>query len=302
MQRLASGFATVMAISACVFLLAHVVPGDPVDAMLGERATAADRAELRRALGLDAPLGAQFGAYYARLARGDLGRSLHSQRAIGGMIAERAPYTLGLAAAALVLAVAIALPLGLWSALSPTGWPERIGATVALIGGAVPGFVIGPVLIVVFAVGLGWFPIGGADSPRSVFLPALTLASGLAAVLSRQLRAALIQVLGEPYFRAAAARGLPFAVRVRRHALRNAAIPVLTVFGMQLGALLGGAVITETVFAWPGLGTLAMEAIERRDYPVLQACVLVVSACYVGVNMLTDWVCAWCDPRIGDAW
>jgi len=294
-------FATIFGISVLVFCLVHVIPGDPVDALLGERATNADRAGLRHALGLDASLPTQLVRYYARLARFDFGASLQTQQPIAEMLAARAPYTAWLALCALGLAALIAVPLGLWGALRRARWPDRLGAAVAMFGGAVPGFVIGPVLIVVFAVKLGWCPIGGADSPRSVLLPALTLALGLAAILSRQLRAAVLEVLDEPYWRAAAARGLDLPTRVRRHALRNAAIPVLTVFGMQLGVLLGGTVITETVFAWPGLGTLMMEAIERRDYPLLQGCVLLISAVYVIVNALTDLACAWCDPRIESA-
>lgn len=296
-HRLFGAFATIFAISVLVFALIHLVPGDPIDVLLGERASTGDRAGLRHALGLDVPLPQQFLAYYGRLAHFDFGVSLHNQQPIGSLLGARAPYTLALASAAFVLAVLLALPLGIGAALWPGRWPDRVGAGFALLGGALPGFVIGPVLIVLFAVQLGWCPIGGAESPRSVILPAMTLALGLAAILARQLRAALLGVLGEPYLRAAAARGLDFPTRLRRHALRNAALPVLTVLGMQLGGLLGGTVITETVFAWPGLGTLTMEAIEHRDYPLLQACVLVVSTIYVVVNALTDAVIAWCDPR-----
>lgn len=296
--RLAVASATILGISALVFCLVHLIPGDPVDVMLGERATAADRESLRHTLGLDVPLGVQFVRYYTGLAQLDFGVSLQTQQPIAELLASRAPYTAALAGVALGFAVLIALPLGIWSALRPRRLPDHLGAGFALIGGALPSFVLGPILIVIFAVQLGWLPIGGAESPLSVVLPGATLSIGLAAILSRQLRAALLSVLSEPYLRAAAARGLPFSVTLRRHALRNAALPVLTVFGMQLGVLLGGAVITETVFAWPGLGTLTIEAIERRDYPVLQACVLIISTTYVLINTLTDLVCAWCDPRI----
>lgn len=298
LTRLALACATILGISALVFGLVHLIPGDPVDALLGERATVADRESLRHALGLDASLTTQFVRYYKGLLHLDLGVSLHTQQPITELLATRAPYTAALAGVALCFALVIALPLGLFAALHERRLPDHVSAGFALIGGALPSFVLGPLLIVIFAVQLGWLPIGGAESPLSVVLPAATLSLGLAAILSRQLRAALLSVLSEPYVRAAAARGLRFHVTLRRHVLRNAALPVLTVFGMQLGALLGGAVITETVFAWPGLGTLTIEAIERRDYPVLQACVLVISTIYVLVNALTDLVCAWCDPRI----
>ncbi len=296
--RLFAMLVTLFGVSLLVFLMMQAIPGDPVDAMLGEQASGADRTALRAALGLDASLPEQLRRYYGGLLVGDWGLSLQTQEPILGTLAARAPGTLLLAGNALVFALLLALPLGIWSALRPGRVPDHFAGLVALIGGAVPGFILGPVLIVVFAVWLGWAPVGGADSHGSVVLPALTLAIGMAAILSRQLRAALLEVLAEPFMRAARARGLGFAAALWRHGLRNAAIPVLTVLGMQLGALLGGAVITETVFAWPGLGTLTVEAIERRDYPLLQGCVLVISAAYVVVNRLTDLLTAWCDPRI----
>jgi peptide/nickel transport system permease protein len=301
LSRIALAGVTLFCISALVFCLIHLIPGDPVDVMLGEGASLADRESLRQQLGLTAPLSVQFVNYYTNLAALDLGVSLQTQQPISELLASRAPYTFALAGVALGFALLLALPFGIWAALRPQRWPDQLSAGFALLGGAFPSFVLGPILIVIFAVQLGWLPIGGADSARSVVLPAATLSLGLAAILSRQLRAALLSVLAEPYLRAAIARGLPFATVVRRHALRNAALPVLTVFGMQLGVLLGGAVITETVFAWPGLGTLTIEAIERRDYPVLQACILFISTTYVVINTLTDLASAWCDPRIDAA-
>ncbi len=301
LSRIAIAGATLFGISALVFCLIHLIPGDPVDVMLGEGASLADRESLRQQLGLSAPLSVQFVHYYSKLAELDLGMSLQTQQPIIELLASRAPYTFALAGVALGFALLLALPFGICAALRPQRWPDHLGAGFALLGGAFPNFVLGPLLIVIFAVQLGWLPIGGADSARSVVLPAATLSLGLAAILSRQLRAALLGVLAEPYLRAATARGLPFSTILRRHVLRNAALPVLTVFGLQLGALLGGAVITETVFAWPGLGTLTIEAIERRDYPVLQACILFISATYVMINTLTDLVSAWCDPRIDSA-
>ena len=296
--RLLDAVVTILAITLAVFCLIHVIPGDPVEAILGEHASGADRAELRHVLGLDASLTDQLAAYYTHLVRLDLGRSLYTHERIVDMLAARAPYTAVLAGAALALALLIAVPLGIASALYPrTGWDRASGA-LAVVGAAIPNFVLGPILIVVFAVWLGWLPVSGADSRASLVLPALTLSLGLAAVLSRQLRAALLEVLSEDYIRAAAARGAyPFEV-IRRHALPNAALPVVGVAGSQLGVLLGGAVITETVFGWPGLGALTIDAIQGRDYPVVQAGVLYISVIYVVINALLDVAYAWCDPRI----
>lgn len=298
-QRVTGTCATLGGILLLVFLLIHLVPGDPVEALLGEHGTAADRAMLRRDLGLDTSLPVQLRRYLLGLAHGELGHSLLTREPVTALLLDRAPYTAALALTALGLAVLLALPLGVWSALDANGTVDRLAGAFALLGGAVPSFVLGPVLAVILGVWAGWLPVAGAEVPGSLILPALTLAMGLSAVLARQLRAALLEILDEPWLQAARARGLPFRVAVIRHGVRNAAIPVLAVLGTQLGALLGGAVITETVFAWPGLGALAVEAIERRDYPVLQGCVLVVSVVYVIVNRLTDTAVAWCDPRIG---
>jgi peptide/nickel transport system permease protein len=296
--RLCSAGVTLVGISLGVFLLLHLVPGDPVDVMLGERAAPADREALRNALGLSVDPLTAASRYFTRLAQGDLGISLHSREPIAPLLLARAPATLQLACAALLMAVALALPLGILSARWAGRWPDRLTAAFAALGAAVPGFVLGPLLILAFAVQLGWLPVAGTGTPAGLVLPACTLALGMAAILSRQLRVALLGVFHEPYLRAARARGLDARTVLWRHALRNAAIPVLTVLGMQLGALLGGAVITETVFAWPGLGSLTLEAIERRDYPLLQGCVLVISASYLAVNVLTDIALAWCDPRL----
>jgi peptide/nickel transport system permease protein len=297
-SRIAAAAATILVLSLLVFLLIHLIPGDPVEAMLGEQASAADRAALREALGLDAPLSRQVAAYYGRLARLDLGTSLYGQQPVASLLRERLPYTCALAGAALSFAILLALPVGIAAARHVGQLPDHFSSWLAVLGGGVPGFVLGPVLLVVFAVQLGWVPIGGADTWSSVLLPAATLGLGLAAALSRQLRAALLAVFAEDYIRAAAARGLRPREIMFRHALRNAALPVLTVLGLQLAGLLGGVVITETVFSWPGLGTLTVEAIERRDYPVLQGCVLVISTAYVIVNLLTDSASAMVDPRL----
>lgn len=296
--RLGSAAVTVLGVVTVVFLLLHLVPGDPVEVMLGESARPAERAALREALGLDRPLGVQWLDYVSRLARLDLGASLHSRRPVAALIKEHLPATLGLAAAAIAVALAVALPLGILAALKRGSLWDRAAMAVALAGVAVPNFWMGPLLILAFAVGLGWFPVSGIEGWRALVLPALTLGSALAAMLARMLRAALLEVLHEDYVRAARARGLTERRVILHHALPNAGLPVITVLGLQLGALLAGAVITETVFSWPGVGTLLVEAIHRRDYPVVQGCVLLVSVAYVAVNALTDLACAALDPRV----
>ena len=296
--RIGSALVVVLGVACLVFSLIHLVPGDPVEVMLGEAAGAADRAALREALGLDKPVPVQLLDYLAGLARLDLGASLYSRRDISELVAERLPATIELAAAALVVALLIALPLGVMAALRrDTAWD--FGAmSVAMLGVSIPNFVMGPVLILAFSFALGWLPVSGREGLASLVLPAITLGTALAAILSRMVRAALLEVLGEDYIRTARAKGLSEAQVVLRHALRNATLPVVTLLGLQLGTLLGGAVITEIVFSWPGIGQLTVEAIQRRDYPLLQACVLVISLAYVVVNTLTDVAYGWLDPRI----
>jgi len=296
-RALSAGFVC-LGVATLVFLLVHLVPGDPVEVMLGEAATAADRSELRRSLGLDRPLGVQYLAYLGDLVRLDLGTSLHSRRPVAEVIGERLPATAELAAASLVVAVLLALPLGAVAAARKGSHWDSGAIAFAMLGVSVPNFVMGPILILVFSVWLGWLPVSGREGPASLVLPALTLGTALAAVLSRMVRSALLEVLGEDYVRTARAKGLGEAEVILMHAAPNALLPVVTVLGLQLGALLGGAVITEIVFAWPGVGSLTVEAIGRRDYPVLQACVLVISLAYVAVNTLTDLAYAWLDPRI----
>jgi len=297
-RRLAGSAGVIAGVALLTFLLLHLVPGDPVEAMLGESASPTDRAVLRAELGLDAPLAAQLGRYAAGLARLDLGRSLVSRRPVAELIAERFPATLQLAAAALGLAIAVAVPLGVLAARRRGGASDQAAMGLALLGMSVPTFWLGPLLMLVFAVWLGWTPISGREGLSSLILPAVTLGTGMAAVLARMTRASLLDTFGEDYIRTARAKGLSEAQVVWRHALRNAALPIVTVVGMQLGALLGGAVITETVFSWPGIGSLMVESIQRRDYPVVQGCVVLVSVTYVLVNTATDLLYAWLDPRV----
>ncbi|HMM75525.1 MAG TPA: ABC transporter permease [Gammaproteobacteria bacterium] len=289
--------AVLVGVATLVFLLLHLAPGDPVETMLGERASAADRAALREALGLDAPLPVQYLRYLRDLAHFDLGLSLHTREPVAATILERLPYTAILAVAALVCALVLALPLGLYGALRAGGLAETLTSVAAVLGMSLPSFVLGPLLMMVFAVWLGWLPIAAPGTVAGLVLPALTLGLALAALLARMVRATVREVLAEDYIRAARARGLSEARVLWRHALANAALPLLTVVGMQLGALLGGAVITEIVFGWPGLGALTIEAIQRRDYPLVQACVLVVSVSYVAINLATDALYGLCDPR-----
>ena len=298
LSRFVLALAVALGVATLVFLLMHLTPGDPVEAMLGESASGADRAALRTALGLDAPLPAQWWRFVSGLATGDLGRSIGAQQTVATLIAERLPNTVVLALAALAIAITLALPLGLLSALRLGGACDRATSVFAVLGMSLPSFVLGPLLMMVFAVWLGWLPVSGSERAIGLVLPAVTLGLALAAPLSRMVRAAVAEVLHEEFIRAAYARGLSAQQVLWRHALRNAALPVLTIIGMQLGALLGGAVVTEMVFGWAGLGQLTLEAIQRRDYPLVQGCVLVVSLGYVGVNLLTDAVYGLVDPRV----
>ncbi|EIC21179.1 nickel ABC transporter permease [Thiorhodovibrio frisius] len=299
--RLGATLVVMLGVSTLVFLLLHLVPGDPVEAMLGESARPADLAALRAHLGLDRPLSVQYLDYLAGLTRLDLGQSLTDQRPVADMIAERFPATLQLTLAALTLAVLIALPLGVLAARHQGGPLDSAAMGFSVLGMAVPNFWLGPMLILVFSLWLGWTPVSGREGWNSLILPALTLGTGLAALLARMVRASLLEVLGEDYIRTARAKGLNESAVLWRHALRNAALPILTLLGLQLGGLLGGAVITETVFSWPGIGSLLVDAIKARDYPVVQGCVLLISLIYVGVNTLTDVLYLWIDPRIGRA-
>ena len=297
-ERLVTAAIVLIGVSSITFLLLHLVPGDPIEVMLGESANWADRARLRTELGLDAPLFKQWIEFHTGLLRLDFGNSLFSKKPIAAMLAASIPWTVLLAVVSLGCALIIAIPLGILAALRPnTGW-DTTAATISLLGVSIPNFLLGPLFIIVFSIGLGWFPVGGNDGVESIVLPALTLGASLAAILSRMVRASLLEVLSEEFIVSARARGLARGAIVLRHALPNAALPVLTIIGLQLGALLGGAVITETIFSWPGLGQMTIEAIQRRDYPLVQACVLTISASYVLVNTITDLVYVRVDPRI----
>ena len=287
-----------------VFLLIHIVPGDPIVQMLGEGASASDVSALRHAYGLDAPLGDQYWRYWRGIFHGDLGQSLRLHDSVIHLVAQRYPYTLALTGAALLLGMIAAFPAGVWSALHRSKWQDRTLGVASLAGLSFPNFALGPILILLFSIRLGWLPVSGAGSGGiwdfllHLVLPALTLALGLAAILTRMVRTAMLEELGQDYIRTARAKGLSERTVVYRHALRNALIPVLTVLGLQFGSLLAGAIVTETIFSWPGIGRLTLSAISNRDYALVQGCILAVGLTYVAVNLLTDVAYTVANPRM----
>jgi ABC-type dipeptide/oligopeptide/nickel transport system permease component len=297
-KRFFSMFPVIFGVLLLTFLLVHLVPGDPVEVMLGESASAADRTQLSADLGLDQSLVVQFGRYLNKLAHGDLGVSIHSKKPISDLLAERLQATAKLALLALSFAIFIGLPLGIIAALNVKKWPDKLANLLSLTISAMPHFWMGPMLMMVFALWLGLLPVSGMETTSSIILPALTLGFGLAAILTRMTRASMLEVLHEDFIRTARAKGLNESTVILRHALRAALLPIITVLGLQLGSLLAGAVITETVFAWDGIGRLLVESIEKRDYPETQACVMVVALTYVLVNFVTDLVYTKIDPRV----
>ena len=297
-SRLISTLVVVFGVITLVFLLIHLVPGDPVEAMLGESATPTDLEALRHSLGLDQPLFTQWWQYITNLAHGNLGQSLYTREPISDMLLERFPATLELAFFGLLVAVLLALPLGSIAALRKDTVYDNGAMVFSLLGVSIPNFWLGPMLILLFSLTLGWLPVSGRENWLSLILPAITLGTALSAILARMVRSTLLEVLNEDYIRTARAKGLGETGVVLNHALRNASLPIITVLGLQLGTLLGGAVITEFIFAWLGIGQLTIESIQRRDYPVVQACILLISLSYVLVNTLTDILYAWLDPRV----
>jgi len=303
LKRVALTLPVLWVVVTMVFLLIHLVPGDPVVQMLGEGATAANAADLRHLLRLDLPLHQQYFLYWNGVLHGDLGQSLRLHDSVTHLILQRYPYTLALTVAAMLIGAALAIPAGVWSARRRNRWPDRTLGVVSLVGLSFPNFALGPILIVVFAIALGWLPVsgtgnGGADFLRHLILPAVTLGLGMASILTRMVRTSMLEELGQDYIRTARAKGLSERCVVYRHALRNALNPVLTVLGLQFGSLLAGAIVTETIFSWPGLGRLTLSAISNRDYALVQGCILAVGLTYVAVNLLTDSVYALADPRM----
>jgi peptide/nickel transport system permease protein len=297
-RRLALTIPVLLGVATLVFSLIHLIPGDPAQAMLGESAPEADIAALRTQLGLDRPLLEQYADFLGGVIRGDLGTSLRTGTSVRTQIAERLPATTELAFAAMLVAVAVALPLGVAAAAWRGTAIDHSAMAIAMAGMSIPNFWLGPLLAIVFAVELGWLPVSGRGGFEHLVLPAISLGLALAAMLARMTRAALLEELREPYVRAAQARGISRARAVIVHALRNSLIPVVTILGLQFGAVLTGAVITETIFAWPGIGRLLIQSIGFRDYPLVQGCILFIAATYVAVNLITDLAYGLLDPRI----
>jgi len=297
-RRLVLSVPVLLGVATLVFSLIHMIPGDPAQAMLGETASEADVAALRAKLGLDRPLLEQYAAFLGGLARGDLGTSLRTGEPVAQQIWQRAPATVELAAAAMVFAIGVAIPLGVLAAVWRGTAVDFASMGLALTGISVPNFWLGPLLAIVFSVWLEWLPVSGRGTWGHLVLPAVSLGAGLAAILARMTRATLLEELREPYVQAARARGASASRAVLRHALRSGLIPIVTLIGLQFGTVLTGAVITETVFAWPGIGRLLIQSIGFRDYPVVQGCILLIAVTYMAVNLITDLAYGSLDPRI----
>jgi peptide/nickel transport system permease protein len=303
-RRILLTLPVIWVVVSVVFLLIHLVPGDPIAQMLGEGANTADIAALRHAYGFDAPLSQQYVHYWRGILHGDLGQSLRLHDSVTHLVLQRYPYTLALTLAALLIGIAMSVPSGILSALHRNRWQDRALGVVSLVGLSFPNFALGPILIIVFSIYFGWLPVstagtgGVGDFLLHLILPAITLGLGLAAILTRMVRTAMLEELGQDYIRTARAKGLSENRVVYRHALRNALIPVLTVIGLQFGSLLSGAIVTETIFSWPGIGRLTLSAISNRDYALVQGCILAVGLTYVAINLLTDVAYTIANPRM----
>ncbi len=306
LQRLAATVPVLLLVTAGVFALLHLTPGDPIDAMMAESVDAVAKASLRAELGLDRPLPLQYAAWMGRLLRGDLGRSIRNGEPVLESVSRRLRPSLQLALLAMGVSLLIAFPAGIVSAVRRNTAADRVSTTLALFGICMPNFLLALLLIFLFGVTLRWLPISGyvdpaeelVDGLRSLALPAVTLGLALAAVVTRTLRSSMLEALSEDYVRTARAKGLPEGRVIRGHVLRNALIPVVTVLGLQLGTLIGGAVITEYVFALPGVGRLVVDAVFARDYPLVQGVVLLIALGFIASNLLVDLLYGVIDPRI----
>jgi ABC-type dipeptide/oligopeptide/nickel transport system permease component len=297
-RRLLLVLPVVWAVVTLVFLLIHIVPGDPVRNALGENATEQQVAALKHKLGLDLPLSAQYVNYWQGLFTGDLGASLVSGENVFEKIVGRYPATIELAIAGLIVAVCLAIPLGVTAGTNQGRVVDNVASVVSLLGISAPGFVLGPLMIYVFAIKLDWLPVAGRGGFEYLILPAVTLGAALAAILTRMVRSSVIEELNEDYVRTARAKGLGERRVIYKHVLKNGLIPVVTVLGLQFGVLLAGAIITETIFSWPGLGRLTVDAINARDYPLVQGCILMIALTYIFANVVTDFAYRLLDPRI----
>jgi peptide/nickel transport system permease protein len=296
--RLLSALPVALGVVTAIFFLIHLIPGDPVDLMLGETAAVADRATLRESLHLDEPLLKQYGRFIMGLSSGDLGQSFSMKQPVTEVLFSRYPATLLLAISAMLIAVSLAVPLGIFSALKKGGVGDQTILLFSLFGVSMPNFCLGPLLIIIFSLQLNWLPVSGKEGVLSLILPALTLGMGMAALLIRMTRASLLEIMDKEFILTARAKGLPERVVIFRHLFRNGLIPLTTVLGLQFGALLTGSIITETIFSWPGLGRLTIQAIFSRDYPLVQGCMLAVALTYLLVNLLVDILYAVADPRV----
>ena len=297
-RRLLLTIPVILGVATLVFGLIHLVPGDPAQAMLGEAAPQAEVLKLRHTLGLDQPLLTQYRTYLTGLLHGDLGTSFRYNAPVTAQIREKFPNTATLAVAAMLFAILFAIPLGILAAVFRGTIIDHLAMTVALAGISMPNFWLGPLLAILFAVRLGWLPVSGTGGLSHLILPAVTLGAALSAILARMTRASVLEELRELYVLAARARGVSGMRAVVRHAFRNSLIPIVTIIGLQFGAVLTGTIITETIFAWPGIGRLLIQAISFRDYPLVQGCILFISITYVAMNLLTDLTYGLLDPRI----
>ena len=298
LRRLLLTIPVVWVVVTLVFGFIHLVPGDPVAQMLGEGAAVTEVERLRSELGLDRPVWEQYLTYLGGLVRGDLGVSFRNQQTVASAIAERYPATIQLAAAAIVFSLLLAIPLGVLAAVGRRTVADRTVGIFTLLGVSLPNFVLGPLLILFFSIQLGWLPVSGSGSMFHLILPAVTLGGAMAAIATRMVRSSMLEEIHQDYVRTARSKGLSRGRVLFRHALRNGMIPIITVIGIQLGNLLAGAVVTETIFSWPGLGQLLIQAINARDYPLVQGCVLAIALTYIGVNLFTDVCYSIVDPRV----
>ncbi len=297
-RRLLQSIVVIFGVSVLVFFLLRLAPGDPATMLLAESASPEQLEAVREKWGLNDPIIVQYMVFLSHALQGDLGDSLFFKEPALEVLLERMPATLQLSAAALLFSLSVAIPVGMMSALRRDTIWDYLGTGLAMLGQAIPPYWLGIMLILVFSVNLGWLPTSGRGSIWHLILPAITLGSVLMALITRLVRSGMLDVLGEDYIRTARAKGLQERRVIVRHAMRNILIPLVTVIGLQLGALFGGAVITESIFAWPGVGRLALQAIHARDYPLVQASVLFISVVYVFLNLAVDILYVYLDPRI----
>jgi peptide/nickel transport system permease protein len=299
LRRLAQMIPITFGILTLVFSLIHLIPGDPAIQIAGENARPEDVRQVRHALGLDQPLGRQYVNYLTSVLHGDLGRSFQTNESVAVQIRQRYPATIQLTIGAMIVALLVSFPLGIISAIYRNSWIDNLARFFALIGVSMPSFWFGPLLIIAFAINHQWFPVSGRDEGlKSLVLPSLTMGLALAAILTRMIRVSLAEELTQLYVTTAVAKGVSRVKAIFRHALKNALIPVITVLALQFGSLLTGAIITEQIFSWPGLGRLLLDSISKRDYPQVQASILVIALTYIVVNFASDLLYGVVDPRI----